>query len=110
MRGLSLVALLATVGCASQAETMFTHQGQVMAQANGLVLSEDGREGMAGMYGTTCVFNATNGQMGQDFDLEGEDESVEDSSASGIVLTRSERGIHEVAPYGRPILETTAPL
>ena len=50
MKGLSLLALLVTVGCTSQAETMFTHQGQVMAQANGLVLSEDGQEGMAGMY------------------------------------------------------------
>ena len=109
MRGLSLLAMLVTMGCASQSETMFTHQGQVMAQANGLVLSEDGREGMAGMFGTTCVFNATNGQMGEDFDLEGEDESVEDSSSSGIVLTRSERGIHEVAPYGNGFDESDAP-
>jgi hypothetical protein len=79
---------------------MFTHQGQVMAQARGMVLSADGAEGMAGMYGTTCVFNAENGQMGADYDLDGDEEVVEDSSIYGIVLTRSREGIHEVAPYG----------
>jgi hypothetical protein len=88
------------VGCSQAPESMFTHQGEVMAQARGLVLSADGQEGMAGMYGTTCVFETDHGRMGEDFDLEGDDEVVEDSSASGIVLTRSETGIHEVAPYG----------
>jgi len=88
------------MGCSQETETMFVHQGQIMAQARGLVLASDGQEGMAGMYGTTCVFNANNGQMGQDYDLEGDDEVVEDSNASGIVLTRSDSGIHEVAPFG----------
>ena len=109
MRTLGMVAVVLSVGCASQTDTMFTHQGQVVAQSNGLVLSDDGNEGMAGMYGTTCVFNARNGQMGSDYDIEGPDEVVEDSNGSGIVLTRSSTGIHEIAPYGSSYSETTDP-
>ena len=54
---------------------------------DGVVLSDDGNEGMAGMFGTTCIFNARNGQMGGDFDVAGPDEVVEDTNDSGIVLT-----------------------
>lgn len=109
MRTLGMVGVVLSIGCASQTDTMFTHQGQVVAQSNGVVLSDDGSEGMAGMFGTTCVFNARSGQMGGDFDIEGTDEVVEDSNGSGIVLTRSSTGIHEIAPYGGAYVETTDP-
>ena len=109
MRTLGLVAVVLSVGCASQTDTMFTHQGQVMAQSNGVVLSDDGNEGMAGMFGTTCIFNARNGQMGGDFDIAGPDEVVEDTNDSGIVLTRSSTGIHEISPYGGEFREAVEP-
>ena len=109
MRTLGLVAVVLSVGCASQTDTMFTHQGQVMAQSNGVVLSDDGNEGMAGMFGTTCIFNARNGQMGGDFDVAGPDEVVEDTNDSGIVLTRSSTGIHEISPYGGEFREAVEP-
>lgn len=109
MRGLGLLSVVLVVGCGVEADTMFTHQGQVMAQARGLVISADGTEGVAGMYGTTCVFDAQSGQMGQDFDLEGDDENIEDGSDSGVVLVRSQGGIHLLNPYGQAYSESNVP-
>lgn len=87
------------VGCSAQGDSMFTHQGQIMAQASGVVLSEDGSEGLAGMFGTTCRFDAQMGMLSGDFD-QGGDEVVEDGNDSGVVLTRNKAGIHELSPYG----------
>ena len=103
--GITAISMMAC----STPDAMFEHQGQIMAEANGVVLSSNGDEGIAGMFGTTCAFNTANGTLGEDFDLPSEDEVVDDVNDVGLVLSHSSTGIHELEPFGRGFEDEEAP-
>ncbi|MCO4743207.1 MAG: hypothetical protein KC912_00360 [Proteobacteria bacterium] len=72
------LALLAS-GCASDGADSFDYQSSLSRNARGLVLHQDGSIGHAGMMGTNCPFETSEGSVTGDYQLPGEGEKVVDS-------------------------------
>lgn len=75
--GVAAVALL--VGCAPLPDASFAHRGSMERVTTGVVLSDDGSTGHAGMYGTNCPFVTSTGAVMADYDVdEDREERVDD--------------------------------
>jgi hypothetical protein len=90
-----MLAALATTGCSQEQELRVDHLSTMQSTTNGLVLADDGQTGHGAMSGTTCSFDTLNGWLINDYDLPGDDESIEDHRG-GHVVGVSKRGVHVI--------------
>ena len=101
---LASVVLGLTVLTACEADPVqFEHQGSVEAATRGVAFLPDGNDGHAGMFGTTCAFDARTGELADDSDFPSEEDEVQDSGAddSGdIVLVTTPDSVHLLRPDG----------
>ncbi len=81
-----LFAAAGLVACAPNAESdgVLAFRSTLDVQTHGLALHADGTVGHAGMSGTNCPFETTDGSVTGDVDLEGEDEEVQDVGQSEL--------------------------
>ncbi len=86
--------MLSAVGC-QQSEISMSHMSTMDSQTRGVVLYDDGQRGHAAMWDTTCEFDTLNGWLISDHDLPTDDEVIQDTY-NGIVLGRSDEGVHIV--------------
>lgn len=94
-------ALAGLAGCSAQTVT-FEHQSELEVATRGVALNSDGRDAVAGMYGTTCRVNVGTADLGDDYNIaETDDEEVQDAGViSGVnaVMVVSELGAHVTYP------------
>ncbi len=103
MRSVTLLALLFCSACDQSAPTLFEHQGELEVRTRGLVLHDDGDSGHAGMFETTCSFNAGNGDVTGDVDYGPDAEDVLDAGDVGgepVVLIQEPDAVHILTPGG----------
>src|SRR5687767_4215452 len=82
MRALVPVAFL--VACAPTGETPIAWQSSLGLATRGVALHSRGDVGHAGMAGTNCPFETTQGNVTGDYDLPDEGEEVQDVGTSPL--------------------------
>lgn len=78
MRIIGPITLAMMVGCTSETDS-FDYQSTLDRSTRGLVLHEDGEIGHAGMLGTNCPFETSEGKVTGDYDLPDNNETIVDS-------------------------------
>jgi len=100
MRSVTLLALLFSAGCDRGAPSLFEHSGELEVQTRGLVLHDDGDDGHAGMFETTCSFD-TSGDLTGDVDYGPDSEDVRDAGdldGEPVVLIQEPDTVHILTP------------
>ena len=98
-RTLSVCALIAACTAACGIENELQYTSTLEASTHGVVLSEDGLDGTAGMVGMTCTIDTSFGCPTEDIDLPTEEEEVVDHY-DGRTLGRSDLGLHTIDREG----------